>query len=444
MEYNGYTRTLYLLILATFIVIFLSMKSVAGPVAQPTTEQLNAFKKLYAGHSAWPVYQVSDGKISVDGKMAEPEWQSAQKIYITGEWMWNSLYNDYMAGQIYSGLSDFIAVWRVLYDNECMYISCEFLDDVHSPGDGREPWIYNDGVDFVLSSLNNLMFPNFDARILRIWRRFTEKEGLIGMANQTRFPCPLTQCGWVETEPEGSPNLGGVGISASAVDSIGCAYPGAWVMEIKVPLAGNFLPAGSGLNGAALPGASFKMNLTVHDDDEPGIQGYNDKYFLQVGMQRYPVWWPDLTLPDTLKFSPTFMFAGYRNSVPPENMVDEYNLYCGKNGADYAAEIDEYTVCRLSSVNGALSVPGNGFSVCVQPNPLGALGAVLFNVPAESDVGLQVFDVCGVLVKDFGSATCAAGRHRMDWNTHDVIPGNYFVRLRAGTRTVLKKITVLR
>jgi hypothetical protein len=425
----------------------MSLKSIAGTL--PTQDQLYAFKHLYTGYNAWPVYQVPDGEISVDGRLDEPEWQSAQKIYITGEWMWNVLYADYLADKIYSGLTDFIAVWRVLYDNECMYISCEFLDDVHSEGDGREPWIYNDGVDFILSPLKNTMFPDFEAQILRIWRRFTEKEGLIGKVNQTRFPCPVTQCGWIETEPEGSPNLGGVKTCASAMDSITCAFPGAWAMEIKVPLTGNFLPAGSGLNGAVLAGASFKMNLTVHDDDAPGIQGYNDRHFLQVGMQRYPAWWADPTVPDTLKYSPTFMFVGHPHSALPANfrMVDEYNLYCGKKGEDYAREINEYTVCRLNGINGAFPgglLPGNGFSVSVQPNPLGAFGAMLFNVPAKSDVRLQVFDVCGGLVRDFGSATYAAGRHRMNWNAQGVIPGHYFVRLRAGARTVQKKVTVLR
>ena len=130
MEYKGYTRTLYLLILATFFVIFLSLKSIAGTL--PTQDQLYAFKHLYTGYGAWPVYQVPDGKISIDGKMGEPEWQSAQAIYITGEWMWNIRYVEEYADMTYSGIKDFIAVWRVLYDNENLYTSCEYLDNVHS------------------------------------------------------------------------------------------------------------------------------------------------------------------------------------------------------------------------------------------------------------------------------------------------------------------------
>jgi S-adenosylmethionine/arginine decarboxylase-like enzyme len=46
--------------------------------------------------------------------------------------MWNSQYRKFPLA--YTGLKDLVAVWRLLYDDKFLYLSCEFFDDRHVEG----------------------------------------------------------------------------------------------------------------------------------------------------------------------------------------------------------------------------------------------------------------------------------------------------------------------
>jgi hypothetical protein len=70
--------------------------------------------------------------------------------------------------------------------------------------------------------------------------------------------------------------------------------------------------------------------------------------------------------------------------------------------------------------------------------------ALEFAVPEESDVVVVVFDVSGRRLATLENSRQPAGWHTVTWSTSGVPSGIYFVRLRAGSRTITKAVQVLR
>jgi len=88
------------------------------------------------------------------------------------------------------------------------------------------------------------------------------------------------------------------------------------------------------------------------------------------------------------------------------------------------------------------------------PNPFGMNGetAIQFELPAESTVQLEIFNLLGERVALLVDEKLAAGKHRKIWNARPIdgkraAAGIYFYRLQAGSNlvkwTAVKKIVVL-
>ena len=74
--------------------------------------------------------------------------------------------------------------------------------------------------------------------------------------------------------------------------------------------------------------------------------------------------------------------------------------------------------------------------------------AVELALPAAGPVDVNVYDVRGALVRELVTSELPAGRHHIEWNrtnrsgdTSDA--GVYFVRARAGGRTMTARFVVL-
>lgn len=94
-------------------------------------------------------------------------------------------------------------------------------------------------------------------------------------------------------------------------------------------------------------------------------------------------------------------------------------------------------------------VPANGAPAALAlhapaPNPLRGAGTIGFTLPAPSRVRLSVLDVQGREVAVLEDGERAAGAHVARLPGGALPPGLYFVRLRAGSAELLRRIVVLR
>ncbi|MDD1713532.1 MAG: hypothetical protein LUQ69_10245 [Methanoregulaceae archaeon] len=407
----------------------------------PTAPQLAAFQALAGGNTQWPVYRVETGSLVADGKLAEPQWESAYKIYMSAEWMWALRYTGYE--------KDALTRWRMLYDDEALYIACEFFDDVHMvDSTGAEPWTYNDGLEITLFP-QNVVVPLADTLIysrpfLRFLRRFTDKEGLFGFAGNAWVPRDPGRYGWAEPEPEGSDRLGGVVCRAQRMfgSCPAYGYPGAWVMEIRIPLKA-FINMDTGVQD----GQIFKMNYAFTDDDS--VRKI-DPYVVKASAHRYPAWWGSDTTQSVYRFCPTFMLAGFKgnSSSPRFNPPLESDLYCTvpPQVLPHAYELAIYQALAVCSngVENKIEWRGNSGLLIASPNPFRSASEIRFTIPGQ-EAAFKVFDMRGLVVRDLG----LSGTGRVFWDGRNssglsVAPGNYVLRMDAGKESRNLKLTVMK
>ena len=83
------------------------------------------------------------------------------------------------------------------------------------------------------------------------------------------------------------------------------------------------------------------------------------------------------------------------------------------------------------------------------PNPFNPLTTIPFYLPERTRVRLDVFDVRGAHVTTLAAGVFSAGAHRVEWNGVDsggrpAASGVYYLRLRAGQRTLERKMLLLK
>jgi len=443
----------------TFILLFFGFLY-AGYM--PTFHQFKAWHDVTTGMTSWPVYKIPNNTIEVDGILDEARWDDAQGIFITGDTCWNEM--RIQKPICWTGLADFVACWRVLYDDQNLYVACQVFDERHTEGKAGTSWKLTDAIELSIIKPNSLFSRPFPYNIVdstgfysytlkQIWRRFIVESGLIGMDRKvgrgfndtTRYPGDISVTGWEQTVPEGSLDLGGIYSAAYPINDsiVKRRYPNAWGMEIKIPLTvlfgANFEPA------HPVEGVKFKMNPKVFDADSSSY------FFSEMGMERSVYsWWAynnfSDTLGDSARFAPAyypwFVFAGTRNSQTVSfTLPDEVNLYCGHTFDYYA----DSTIRLLPDSSNAVesSIPlSNGLTLGATPNPFQGLTQIRFGLPIADAANLSIYNVSGTLVRDFGSRVYASGQHTVTW--HGTVPGVYFVKLNAGGKNLTQKMTLLK
>jgi hypothetical protein len=83
------------------------------------------------------------------------------------------------------------------------------------------------------------------------------------------------------------------------------------------------------------------------------------------------------------------------------------------------------------------------------PNPFGSSTTISFNLPADGQVSLKIYNVLGQVVKTVCDGQRTAGVHKISWRGDDesgqsVSNGIYLYRLVTNDRSQTKKVIVLR
>jgi hypothetical protein len=99
--------------------------------------------------------------------------------------------------------------------------------------------------------------------------------------------------------------------------------------------------------------------------------------------------------------------------------------------------------CPLAVGDLPSSEPGIALAA-PHPNPARRAAQLRFTLPVAGEARLTVHDLAGREVSRLVEGTRAAGEHLVTWETANVAPGVYFVRLSAGGRASSRRMVVIR
>lgn len=146
---------------------------------------------------------------------------------------------------------------------------------------------------------------------------------------------------------------------------------------------------------------------------------------------------------------------------------DQYDPVCGCNGITYQnaciAEIKNgvsnwlYGPCPGSGVApGASETAGkqstttaaggleNNVALNIYPNPTTGVTHIVYTLPAETDVEIQVLDVLGNVVATLFKGNQQSGQQTLSWNSGTAAPGIYLVSFRQNEKLLIQRISVMR
>jgi len=78
------------------------------------------------------------------------------------------------------------------------------------------------------------------------------------------------------------------------------------------------------------------------------------------------------------------------------------------------------------------------------PNPFNGSTIIVFELPKQSDVSIEVYNVLGQLVETIGRGTLQAGYNRLSWDGSDHASGTYYYGIRAGELLTSGKMILLK
>ncbi|MDP8226734.1 MAG: T9SS type A sorting domain-containing protein, partial [Candidatus Celaenobacter polaris] len=78
------------------------------------------------------------------------------------------------------------------------------------------------------------------------------------------------------------------------------------------------------------------------------------------------------------------------------------------------------------------------------PNPVTSNTNISFNLKANSDVKISVYNIKGQLVETLVDNEMVEGPHTLTWNSKSLSNGIYFLRLETQETTITKKMLIIR
>ena len=114
-----------------------------------------------------------------------------------------------------------------------------------------------------------------------------------------------------------------------------------------------------------------------------------------------------------------------------KNWTEGSNIY-SENGISIAGSI-------------TTMVEGMGYELYPNvPNPFGYTTSVSFFTPKTGDVMIGVYDMLGNLVKELTNETYDSGMYTLKFNSEDVAPGTYFMRMTASGYSVTNTMNIVK
>ena len=98
----------------------------------------------------------------------------------------------------------------------------------------------------------------------------------------------------------------------------------------------------------------------------------------------------------------------------------------------------------VSTKDGNRKIPSS-FAIAQNfPNPFNPSTTILFDVPIDNDVTIEVFDLLGRRVAAVVNEFVFAGEHSVMFDASRLSSGIYFYSMRAGSFTAVKKMSFIK
>ena len=135
----------------------------------------------------------------------------------------------------------------------------------------------------------------------------------------------------------------------------------------------------------------------------------------------------------TLTFEKNYIYPIY------ENNLTEVNFTINPIHHEYSKkEFNLYATPILNQVLEDFSI------IKIFPNPFNSSTQIIFDVPYESDIKLQIYNLNGQLIETLANKTLAGGRHMLNWNAEKYASGAYFLKMNAENFNQTKKIILIK
>jgi hypothetical protein len=86
----------------------------------------------------------------------------------------------------------------------------------------------------------------------------------------------------------------------------------------------------------------------------------------------------------------------------------------------------------------------SAFAVSVYPNPTASFANIEYALPKAENVRIEVVNVMGIAVMNLPETAQGLGKQRVNLDVSNLPSGTYFVRVRAGSSTVVRPLQIIR
>ncbi len=116
---------------------------------------------------------------------------------------------------------------------------------------------------------------------------------------------------------------------------------------------------------------------------------------------------------------------------------------------DYTYVADSYSliILRFDPQTGIDDVESLPKQIALRqnyPNPFNAATMIKYNLPEQSDVTIEIYDILGRRVETLVQSEQQAGYHQVVWDAEDASSGIYFYRIQAGDFVETRRMLLLR
>ncbi len=140
-----------------------------------------------------------------------------------------------------------------------------------------------------------------------------------------------------------------------------------------------------------------------------------------------------------------FVKGNGTSSTLTSYVFEDKNLFSGKYNyrlkqMDYNGSCQYYTL----NENVQIGIPERFALNQNYPNPFNPVTKISFDIPAEGNVMLRIFDNMGRLIRTLVNEIKAAGYYITEFNGADLSSGTYYCRLESGNFSEVKKLVLIK
>ncbi|GEM_PF-5841659 len=227
--------------------------------------------------------------------------------------------------------------------------------------------------------------------------------------------------------------------------------PGPDLPDVYVAMMPDYIPV------TTFPGGSFNYTATLGNTTS---SSQISDVWLMLNVPGYGLYGP-IDRFDNISIAPNsaIVVSGVTQDIPTFAPLGVYNYiaYCGDYPSDINDEASfEFTVVPESTGTTDSwgvgdwfkekdnSIPTSPISVMNYPNPFNSSTEIKFDLPHQSFVNLEVYNIIGEKVETLINGPTPAGEHSIVWDASNASSGIYFYRLSTEYMTVAKRMILLK